>query len=231
MSAFDRGLSTTVGTKFLVAATGAFLALFVLGHMLGNLQIFLGPEAMNSYAAALKGMPGPLWGVRLVLLAAFVVHIVGNVKLTRRNRAARPEGYAVNKPIESTLASRTMLLSGLVLLAFVAFHLAHLTLGLTHPEYSGLYDSQGRHDVYSMAVLGFQQPLTAGVYLAAMALLGMHLAHGAASMFQTGGLRPLNLARGVEAFGRLFALVVVAGNVSIVLACLLGLIEPAQGVF
>jgi len=230
MNGLSKALSSTVGTKFAVAATGAFLAFFVLGHMAGNLQIFLGPDTFNTYAATLKGMPGPLWAARLALLAALVIHMVGNFKLEARNRAARPVAYAGMKPIQSSLYSRTMLLSGGILLAFIVYHLAHFTLGMVHPNFYSLTDSEGRHDVYSMVVLGFREPLVAIPYLVAMVLLFMHLAHGVASLFQTFGLRTPTWREGIDLFGRLFAIGVVAGNVAIVLACLAGVVEPFQEV-
>lgn len=231
MSGLTKALSSTLGTKAVVAVTGALLAFFVLGHMAGNLQIFLGQDAVNAYAAGLKGMPGPLWAARIVLLAALVFHIAANLKLRARNQAARPQEYVNKKPIISTLYSRTMLLSGLVILAFVVYHLAHLTLGLIHPEYYALTDAEGRHDVYSMTVLGFQDPIVATSYLAAMGLLFMHLAHGVASLFQTFGLRAMHWREAIDLGGRLFAIVVVLGNVAMVVACLVGIIQPAQGEF
>ena len=228
MSQAVRGLPTSVLLKFLIGATGAFLSLFVLGHMAGNLQVYLGPDAINTYAATLKAMPGPLWVIRVVLLGAFVLHIWANVSLTRRNRAARPVDYAGKKPLVSTFFSRTMLPTGLILLAFVLYHLAHFTLGWTQPELYELLDDQGRQDVFSMVVLGFQQPLVSLSYLIAMGLLGAHLAHGVASVFQTAGFRKRQWQSLVDGFGRLFALIVVLGNISIPIACLLGIVEPAQ---
>lgn len=231
MSSLSKALSSTLGTKVMVGATGAFLAFFLLGHMAGNLQLFLGQDAVNTYAATLKGMPGPLWAARIVLLASVLLHIVGNLKLRARNQAARPQEYATKKPIDSTIYSRTMLLSGFVILAFIVYHLAHFTLGLIHPEYYALTDSEGRHDVYSMTVLGFQDPLVAATYLVAMGLVFMHLAHGVASLFQTFGLRRMQWRDAIDLGGRLFAIVVVLGNVAMVVACLAGLIQPAQGEF
>jgi succinate dehydrogenase / fumarate reductase cytochrome b subunit len=230
MNGLSKALSSTVGTKFAVAATGAILALFVLGHMAGNLQIFLGPDTFNTYAATLKGMPGPLWAARLGLLAALTVHIAGNLKLRGRNAAARPVAYAGQKPLQSTIYSRTMLLSGLILLAFILYHLAHFTLGLIHPDWYRLTDAEGRHDVYSMVVLGFREPLVAIPYLIAMVLLFMHLAHGVASLFQSFGLRTPAWRDAIDGLGRLFAIGVVAGNIAIVVACLLGVVEPFQEV-
>jgi len=215
----------------MVAATGAALGGFVLIHLLGNLQVFVGPDAMNDYAAMLKGMPGPLWAARSGLLLMFGVHLWANAKLRARNRAARVQRYEVDKPIDATVASRSMLLTGLALLAFVLYHLAHFTLGWTDPDSYRLVDAAGRHDVYSMLVLGFQKPLVAGLYVIAMGFLGFHLYHGVASAFQTVGLRKLTWQEGIDAGGRMLALLVVIGNISIPFACLVGLIEPAQGSF
>ncbi|MBI1353650.1 MAG: succinate:quinone oxidoreductase [Acidobacteria bacterium] len=231
MNGLNKALSSTIGTKAVVAVTGAILAFFVLGHMAGNLQLFLGQDAVNTYAATLKGMQGPLWLARVVLLASLIAHIMGNLKLRARNQAARPQAYAQKKPLESTLFSRTMLVSGLVLLAFIVFHLAHFTLGMVEPGFYELHDAEGRHDVFSMTVLSFQQPLIAIPYLIAMALLFMHLAHGVASLFQTFGLRTPKWRDGIDLGGRLFAIAVVVGNIAIVLACFVGLIHPAQGAF
>jgi len=228
MNGYLRGFTTTVGTKFLVGLTGTLLVLFVIGHLLGNLQIYLGPDAINNYAEFLKSKPGPLWAVRFGLLAILVVHITGIAKLTLANRAARPRAYAVQHPVQSTLFSRTMVMSGVILLAFIAYHLAHFTIGLAHPEYFHLVDSEGRHDVFSMMVLGFQNPLIAGAYILAMGLLGMHLAHGILSVFQTMGWNRPRLKPMLEAGGRLLALLIVLGNISIPLVCLLGWIRPLQ---
>lgn len=219
---------STIGTKTVVAVTGVLLVLFVVGHMLGNLQIYLGPDAINSYAAFLKSKPGPLWAARLGLLAALLLHMAGIAKLTLANRSARPVAYAQQKPVQSTLASRTMLLSGAILFAFVIFHLLHFTVGVTHPEHFQLRDVLGRHDVYSMTILGFQQPLVSLSYIIAMGLLGMHLGHGVASLFQTTGLRNPQFLPLIELIGRVAAVIVVLGNISIPLAALLGLIEPTQ---
>jgi succinate dehydrogenase / fumarate reductase cytochrome b subunit len=229
MSDYWRGLSSTVGTKFLVALTGAVLVAFVIGHMLGNLQIYLGPEAINSYAVFLKARPGLLWGARLGLLAALVVHIWGISLLSLRNQDARPDSYALKKAVASTFSSRTMLLSGALLLAFVVYHLLHFTFGATNPDQFHLIDELGRHDVYSMTILGFQQPLVAISYIVAMGILGLHLAHGIASIFHSMGWSRPKTAPLIELAGRLVAFLLVIGNISIPIAALLGWIEPTQG--
>ncbi len=230
MNQYLQGLKTHVGLKFLVALTGAILVTFVIGHMVGNLQIYLGPNAINSYAETLKSMPGPLWMARLGLLAAFIIHIWGITKLTLDKREARQVAYAMKESRKATLASRTMVLSGLVLLAFVVYHLAHLTFGINHPENFRLRDPLGRHDVYSMMVLGFREPSVSIPYLIAMGLLGMHLAHGAASIFQSMGWTRPRFFPLISAAGYTLALIIVIGNISIPLSCWLGIIEPMQGV-
>lgn len=229
MSDYWRGLSSTVGTKFLVALTGAMLVAFVIGHMLGNLQIYLGPEAINSYAVFLKSKPGLLWSARLGLLAALIIHIWGIARLSLRNQEARPESYALKKAVASTFSSRTMVLSGAVLLAFIVYHLLHFTIGATNPEQFHLIDELGRHDVYSMTILGFQQPLVAISYILAMGILGLHLGHGIASIFHSMGWSRPKTAPLFDLAGRLVALLLVIGNISIPISALLGWIEPTQG--
>jgi succinate dehydrogenase / fumarate reductase cytochrome b subunit len=229
MSDYWRGLSSTVGTKFLVALTGALLVAFVIGHMLGNLQIYLGPEAINSYAVFLKSKPGLLWGARLGLLAAVIIHIWGISRLSLRNQEARPESYALKRAVASSFSSRTMLLSGAVLLAFIVYHLLHFTIGATSPQQFRLIDELGRHDVYSMTILGFQQPLVAISYILAMGILGLHLAHGVASIFHSMGWSRPKTAPLIDLTGRLVALLLVIGNISIPISALLGWIQPTQG--
>ena len=226
MTVSKRTLTSTVGIKYLVAVSGATLVTFVFFHMLGNLQIFLGADALNTYAALLKSSPGLIWVARAGLLAALAVHVWGIAALSIRNRAARTRGYDTKRALLSSFASRHMLLSGLVLLAFVAYHLLHFTVGATHPEHFGLYDGQGRHDVYSMVVLGFRQPAVSFSYILAMGLLGLHLAHGIGSAFRSAGLSGPRLRSTLEGCGRLVAVIVVAGNISIPLACMAGLLQP-----
>lgn len=229
MNEYWKGLSSTIGTKFLVALTGVVLVAFVVGHMLGNLQVYLGPEAINSYAVLLKSKPGLLWAARLGLLAALIVHICGIARLSLRNQDARPDSYAMKKPVASSFSSRTMVLSGAGLLAFIVYHLLHFTAGATNPEHFRLIDELGRHDVYSMMVLGFQRPAVAISYILAMGILGLHLGHGIASIFHSMGWSRPKTAPMIELAGRLAALILVIGNISIPIAALLGWIEPTQG--
>lgn len=223
-------LGSAVGTKFLVAGSGTVLAVFVFVHMLGNLQIYLGPDALNSYAAAIHAAWPLLWIARTVLLLALLVHIWGLSSLSHRNQAAGSTSYAAKNPLRSTFASRHMLMTGLVLFAFVVYHLLRFTAGLTHPEHFQMYDSYGRHDVYSMVILGFREPVVSLSYIAAMALLGLHLGHGVGSVLRSTGISGSWSRERLSGLGRLLAVVVVAGNVSIPLACLLGLMQPINDV-
>jgi len=180
--------STSTGKKFLMAVSGAALFLFIVGHLLGNLQIFLGPEALNRYSAFLKSTGELLWMARIGLLVMVAIHIWTAIALTLENRAARPVAYAQKDYVKASYASRTMHLSGLIILIYLIYHLMHFTFLKIHPEFGQLVDSQGRHDVYRMVVMSFQQPAIAMIYIIANLLLGTHLSHGIYSMFQSLGL-------------------------------------------
>ncbi len=226
-----RPLLSLVTVKTLMAVTGAGLLLFVTVHMLGNLQIYLGQDALNDYAKKLKSMPLLLWTARSGLLAIFSLHLVLAIYLKRTNRRARPTGYVKNDPIETTLASRTMLTSGLVIFAFVIYHLLHFTLGLTDPAHHDLTDAAGRHDVYSMVVYGFQNVYVSASYLLAMAFLGLHLSHATSSIFQTLGLVDHRWRKFLFRAGIVLAATIMLGNMSIPISVMLGIIGlPIDGV-
>ena len=209
---------STVGKKAVMAVTGILLIGFVVAHMLGNLQMFIGADAMNRYAAFLKSTGELLWVARAGLLAAAVLHITAAHQLTQINRAARADAYAKQVPAASTLASRTMRWGGVLLLAFIVFHIGHFTTGDFHPAFSHTM-------VYGNVILGFRSPIVSVFYLAAMAALGFHLYHGAWAGFRTLGLgkrspnpRERRIAQGV-------ALVVWAGFSSIPVAVWLGILH------
>ena len=229
MPSWSRTLGSSIGTKATMAVTGLLILLFVIAHLLGNLQIYLGPEPINRYAAFLKSVPEILWGMRIGLALVFVVHIVSALRLTFQNRAARPVRYAVRRPQEADLPARTLILSGLLVLAFVLYHLAHFTLGITHPEQFHHVDELGRHDVFRMMVLGFREPSVTGLYLAAMAALGFHLWHAIGNLFQTLGWSTPRYRPFLATGGRVLALALVLGNASIPLSVLLGLVRLAGG--
>jgi succinate dehydrogenase / fumarate reductase cytochrome b subunit len=240
-------LQSSVGSKYIVAVTGLIATLFVIGHMLGNLQIFLGQDRINTYAASLKGLGGLLWFIRIILLTAFLLHIVLALRLNWRARQARPIGYACEKTVQASFASRHMVVSGLVILAFTIFHIAHYTLGIvkgaevetqvvtpnrqmesvtTYSNYLDLRDDKGRQDVYSMMIYGFQDPIIAILYLVAQVLLFLHLTHGVASMFQTVGLNNPRAQRAIRMLAWTVALVVCVGNVAIIAGVWLGVMRP-----
>ena len=150
---------SSIGKKLIVAVTALILVLYVLGHLVGNLQIYIGQDRINTYATFLHDLGPILWVIRVFLLAAFVTHIVATIQLAQENRLARPQKYAVAHYQRSTIASRTMLVSGLIVLCFVIYHVLQFTLLVTDPRYHELHDSSGRHDVYRMLILGFSHPL------------------------------------------------------------------------
>jgi succinate dehydrogenase / fumarate reductase, cytochrome b subunit len=188
---------SSLGKKFVMAASGIILFLFVVGHLVGNLQIFGPPEMINRYGHFLKSVPELLWGVRLFLLACVTLHILTAVQLEVMNREARPVGYEGGAIYGAEWKSRYMLVSGSVIAAFVLYHLAHFTVLL--PAVNGVGDFRKletflpgnvrTHDVYAMVVLGFQVWWVVLFYLIAQALLFIHLGHGVSSMFQSLGLR------------------------------------------
>ena len=216
MNPISSYLSSSIGRKWIVALTGLALFGFVVGHMIGNLQIFLGPEPLNRYAFFLQNLGELLWVIRLGLLAMLVAHVVFTIKLRLENRAARGTPYAVTTRRAATFPARTMALSGLMVLSFIIFHLLHFTAQKIDPSFLALHDEKGRHDVYRMMVNGFDGSipnspkvfsiplgyLSSAFYIVGVGLLAMHLNHGIGSLFQTLGLnsaklRPLWVKGGV----------------------------------
>lgn len=217
--------TTSVGAKALMAVTGVGLLLFVLGHMVGNLQVFTGAEKLNAYAAFLQGLGPLLWVVRLVLLTFVVLHVWAAFLVTRRNREARPVPYETKRNLVTSYAARTMLVSGLIVLAFVVYHLLHFTIGAYDP--AGVYgklDAAGRHDVYRMVIAGFRHVPTTIAYVIAQVILCLHISHGTSSLVQTLGLRFERCRRVADASGPVLAGIVLVGNLSMPLAIATGLI-------
>jgi succinate dehydrogenase / fumarate reductase cytochrome b subunit len=216
---------SSIGKKYVVAVTALLLILYVLGHLVGNLQIYLGQDRINAYAKFLHDLGPILWVVRVILLAAFVIHIVATIQLAQENRLAKPQKYAVAGYQRSTMASRTMIVSGLIVLCFVIYHLLQFTLQVTDPEFREVHDSIGRHDVYRMLILGFRHPLVSLFYVIALFLLTTHLSHGFASVVQTLGINNRKIAYFVSTGGQTLAWVVFAGYISIPVTILLGIIR------
>ena len=222
MNLFTAIFHSTLGKKYLMAITGLLLIFFVIGHMVGNLQIFLGQESINAYGAFLKSKPGLIWGARIGLLGLVVVHIWSAITLSAKNKAARPVAYRVNKSVEASYASRTMIWSGLIVLAFIIYHILHFTVGAVSPDLLALRDESGRHDIYLMVIQGFSHPLVSGFYLLSMALLCSHLSHGTSSLFQSLGFRSGKQKIWANRFALVLAWGIFIGNSSIPVAILLG---------
>jgi succinate dehydrogenase / fumarate reductase cytochrome b subunit len=225
MNMLLRLFTSSLGKKFLMAITGAGLFLFVIGHLLGNLQVFLGPEAINRYGHFLQTTPEILWPARIGLLAFVGIHIWSSISLTLENRAARGAQYEVKEVVDATLASRTMIWSGLIIFAFVSFHLAHYTLMIVHPEYRNLHDANGWHDIYRMMIIGFSNYWVSGFYVLGIGLLCIHLSHGTSAMFQSLGLRNAAYETAIDRLAKVAAVVIFLGYISIPLAVLAGVVK------
>ena len=182
---------STIGKKMIMAVTGLVLVVFVIGHMAGNLQQFLGPEKMNAYAAFLRSLIELLWIARIGLLVALVLHVLMAYQLWRIKREARPIDYAKREPQVSTLGSRTMRWGGVLLLVFIVFHILHFTTGTVFPVASqpdARYPGFSHTDVYGNVVSAFRNPWVVLFYVVAMLFLLLHLFHGAWSSVRTLGL-------------------------------------------
>ena len=224
MNLFSRAYHSSLGKKYVMAITGLLLFLFVIVHMAGNLQVYLGREAMNTYAALLASKPALLWTARVGLLIITMLHIISALQLAAENRAARPQNYAEGKPI-ATFASRTILVSGLIIFAFIVYHLMHFTLGVTNPDFADLQDPLGQHDVYQMVIEGFRNPYVSVFYIVSMGLLCLHLSHGVSSLFQSLGIRRKTTVASFNRFAQVSAFVIFVGNCSIPIAIMSGYVR------
>jgi succinate dehydrogenase / fumarate reductase cytochrome b subunit len=214
-------MQSSIGQKLVMAATGVILSLFVLGHMTGNLLAFQGPGPIRKYAEGLRMFPALLWAVRLGLLAAVGLHIWSYWVLSRKSWAARPSGYRVTVYEESSWASRTMRWTGPILLAFIIYHLLHMTLGLKalHPDFDHNYN------VYHNLVTGLSVAWVGAFYIVAALALGFHLWHGIWSTFQTIGISQPRYESLARRLATIFTIVVVGGFVAVPLAILTGFLR------
>jgi succinate dehydrogenase / fumarate reductase, cytochrome b subunit len=229
VTAFPALYRSSIGRKMIVAITGAILMLFVIGHLLGNLQIFLGPRWINDYAQHLRDLGPLLWLVRIVLLVSVLLHIYFTILLAIENRRARPRAYLKKQNVKASFASRHMVVSGLLVLAFIIFHLLHFTGRKFDPHFPLLKnDPLNHYDVYSMMVYGFQNVYVSGFYIIGLFLLTLHLTHGASSFLQSLGLNDKKLTPRLAFGARVFAWLLFIGYSSIPLAILMGLVKPAQ---
>ncbi len=218
-----RGVWTsTIGLKVAMAVSGVLMVGFVLQHMLGNFQVYSGQQAFNEYAAFMQSLGGLKWAARFGLLGVLAVHIASAVILARRNAAARPQPYANLRTQKTTSYAKTMLLSGWVIAAYIAYHLAHFTVEVV--DYQDLTDS-GLRDVYTNFVRSFSNPRIAVTYIVANVALAFHLSHAVSSIFRTLGLAQGRFRAPLAKVGPAIGLVLGLGNVSMPLACLLGIIS------
>ena len=218
--------TSSIGKKVIMAVSGLVLVFFITGHLLGNLLIFLGPNWLNDYAKKLQSLGSFVWIIRLFLLAVVGIHIMTAIRLTIENRKARSFPYKVKKYRETTYAARTMMFSGLILIGFIIYHILHFTFKVTNPDISHLVDALGRHDVYSMVVLSFQNGFISLVYVISMALLCFHLSHGVSSMFQSVGLNSEKTLPVVTWAAHIYALLIFLGYTAIPVSVLLGILKP-----
>jgi succinate dehydrogenase / fumarate reductase cytochrome b subunit len=225
VSVLVRLIKSSLGKKYLMAITGIGLFAFVIGHLLGNLQVFLGPEAINKYGHFLQTTPEILWPSRIGLLVFVLIHISAGLALAIENRQARGQKYEVQQIVDASKASRTMVLSGCVIFSFVIFHLAHYTLMTLHPEYRDLHDAQGRHDIYRMLVFGFQNEAVSVFYVISIGLLCWHLSHGIGAMFQSLGLKNEAYAARIDRFAQVAAMLIFLGYASIPVSVMAGIIK------
>ena len=248
-------LASSLGKKYVMALSGLVLSLFVLGHMVGNLQVFGDPYLINAYGYKLQHLPyGLLWVIRLFLLFCVVAHIWAAVTLKMENKKARPEEYQAKATVQASLASRTMIMSGLIILIFLIFHLLHYTVrSVPGHEYNTVIKTSGGelyeamvplvkdgktvvdaygdplivHNVHDMMIAGFSYPLISIFYIVGTYLLCMHLSHGVSSMFQSLGLRNEGVRYRLDILAKVYGWVTFLGYASIPLSIWFGLVQAS----
>jgi succinate dehydrogenase / fumarate reductase cytochrome b subunit len=233
-------LKSSILSKVVMAVTGAMLVSYIVIHTAGNMLIYLGPDAINSYSQFLHSLGPLLWIVRIILIVAAILHVWTSIVLKLSNLDAKPDKYAVKKYINAKLTSRTMLWTGIAIFLFVVYHVAHLTLGVTNPSHVSkeLYFPHNlmmssaivndlhffRTDVYAMVILGFKNPLISICYMIAVTIVGFHLNHAIQSMFQTLGLNNKKYFPAIQKASTILSIVITVALVSIPITVLLGLI-------
>ncbi len=218
---------SSIGGKVTMAVTGLLLFGFVIAHLLGNLQLFAGPDKINAYAKMLHDLGPLLWVARIGLLVIFVLHVATAIRLSRANQAARPVAYAKQATMQATMASRSMVLSGLSLLAFLGYHLAHFTLGLVGGDFAKKGAGAGGFDVHAMVTSGFANPAVVAAYVAFQVVLFLHLSHGLQSFAQTVGIHHGRYTPMIKKLSFLLAAAIAGGNTLLALSVQLGLVKGA----
>jgi succinate dehydrogenase / fumarate reductase cytochrome b subunit len=210
-----RWIFSSIGKKTVIAVTGVAMVLFLFGHLAGNLTYFLGQDAINTYAAKLRDYAALLWVARIGLLVAVALHIWFTMLIWKENHAARTDKYRYKSRVQSTVFARTMRMTGLIVFAFLIFHLSHFTWQVVNPDYKFWHDDHGRHDVHRMVFAGFSSPYVSGFYIVSLAMVTFHLSHGIGSLFQTLGITNRRLRPIFEGGGRIIAWLLFLGYTSI----------------
>jgi succinate dehydrogenase / fumarate reductase, cytochrome b subunit len=218
---------SSLGKKYIMAVSGFVLFLFVIGHLAGNLQFFLGAESINRYGHFLQSNVELLWPVRIILLVIIGLHIWAAINLSIENKAARPVAYANWNPTTASYASRTMLMSGIIIFVFIIYHILHYTvlikgINFTGQDFAVFEDPQKRHDIFKMMVWGFSNPFVSGFYILGIALLCLHLSHGLSATFQSLGWKNKVYGPCLDTGARVLAWLIFLGYVSIPISVLLG---------
>lgn len=216
-------LTNTVGRKVLMGSSGILMVLFVVVHLLGNSSIFVGPDGINAYAEKLHSLGPLVWVFRAVMLALLLVHAWFGITLTLENSAANPAKYAVNRKLKATFSSETMIWTGLLLLAFLVYHLLQFTVRITPDVVKGV-DLKGRYDVFTMVVTSFRNTSIVLIYVAAMVALFLHLNHGIQSFFQTLGLGNDRTLPTYGALGKLLSVIFLVGYCAIPVTIIAGIL-------
>ncbi|MFA5192086.1 MAG: succinate dehydrogenase cytochrome b subunit [Verrucomicrobiia bacterium] len=222
MNSIRKVFGTTVGRKCVMAITGLFMFVFVVVHMAGNLQVFLGHHIINRYADFLKTNLEILWPMRLCMVVAGFFHVYTAITLTLENRAKRQIGYEVKELVGATLASRTMFISGSVIFCFIVYHLLHFTLGVTNPVFLTFRDDRGWPDVYRMMVTAMSNEWVVATYVVGVGALCFHLSHALRAMCQSLGWRYETYASRIDRTAVVAAAVMFLGFAAVPVALWLG---------
>jgi succinate dehydrogenase / fumarate reductase cytochrome b subunit len=215
-----RNFDTLVGWKLVMAVTGLGLVGFLLMHLSGNLLVFLGPEALNAYAENLHKLGPLIWMARAGLIGCFGLHVFAGVKLTHHSKAAAGPKYAVSKSVQAKWASKTMALTGLVVLFWLLYHLAHFTMRWTHD-----FSAYGEYEIYPILIKSFSFWPVSLLYIISISLLMCHLSHGLESVSQTFGLKTKLYEHVFTSLARIVSLVLGLGFISIPLSVMFGLLK------
>ena len=208
-----------------MALSGQILVIFVIFHIAGNSTIFF--HKLNAYVVGLYGLPVFVWGGRIVLTAAFVIHIYYGAVIKLENHASKPRPYAVTHYLHATFAGRNQIWTGVIIIVFLIYHLLQFTFQVTNSEISADIhpDSLGRPDVFTMVVRSFQYISISAAYIISLAALGLHLIHGMQSSIQTWGLNNERTLPVFEKSGTLASVILFLWYSAIPIAIIAGLLK------